>query len=479
MAPTLVGAIIISTGYLSCTIFVAAWNVASFFAEFSLICVVYRYVPTLAHKKYRKSTTVSEKSEHSNDELEENLPLGDVEERPAVVNHDIGVEDDVFITTTHHHKSLCQQIGDTLKKLATPYITIRDGWRIYARQEIARVGIAMSLLYATVLGFSGVTAAYFKTQGLNEAFIGLAQGIGGIVAVTGTIVYVPIRKRVGTIRAGLFGMCCQFSMLLFCIAAVFAPGNPTGSGKGGYYSAHCDNSLVNYTINGSNVTVTPTASLPYLMNTTDMLISTSVLSNVSTSAFATATVSVSNFYSIDPSAVITTSPISHSYSITPSPSPAANNTSGDNGSHHKSVSISLLLLLAGVLGARFGLWMFDLSVTQLLQEKVLEEERGVVSGVMNVFIAVMDMLHYVLAIAAPNPQHFGILTFISVGFVGMGLLLYASYVHKVRGHLFHIVDTYRKCKKSSSSRHGEHNTSLLNEDAEEDEEKPYGDGDDL
>ena len=466
MAPTLVGAIIISTGYLSSTIFVAAWNVASFFAEFGLICIVYHYVPTLANKKYRKSTTVSEESEHSSDELEKKLPLEDLEEKPAVVNGDNGMEDDVFITSTPHRKSLRQRIGDTLKKLATPYITIRDGWRIYARQEIARVGIAMSLLYVTVLGFSGVTAAYFKTQGLNEAFIGLAQGIGGIIAVTGTIVYVPIRKRVGTIRAGLFGMCCQFSMLLFCIAAVFAPGNPTGSGKGGYYSAHCDNSLVNYTINGSNVTVTPTASLPYLMNTTDVLMSTLILDNASTNVFATATVAISNSYSIDPSPVITPSRIPRSYSVTLSPSPAANYTKGDSASNHKSVSISLLLLLAGVLGARFGLWMFDLSVTQLLHEKVIEEERGVVSGVMNVFIAVMDMLHYVLAIAAPNPQHFGILTFISVGFVGMGLLLYASYVHKVRGHLFHIVDTYRKCKKSCS--HFQYNASLLNENEYED-----------
>jgi len=201
------------------------------------------------------------------------------------------------------------------------------------------------------------------------------------------------------------------------------------------------------------------------MNTTNASMSTPtfVLNNVSTSsAFATATISIPNSNSITPS------PVPHSYTITPSPTPGVNSTNGDNGGDDdKPISTSLLLLLVGVLGARFGLWMFDLSVSQLLQEKVTEEERGVVSGVMNVFIAVMDMLHYVLAIAAPNPQHFGILTFISVGFVGSGLLLYASYVHKVRGHLFHIVDTYKKCKKSSS--HIEHNTSLLNENDNMDE----------
>ena len=480
MAPALVGAIITTTGYLASTIFVAGWNVVSFFAEFGLICVVYHYVPTLANKKYRKNTIVAEKpEEQDNSDLEGNPPQEDIEEKPTVNDNDD--LDDVFLTPTHHRRSCCQKISDTIKKLATPCITINNGWKIYARQEIARVGIAMSLLYATVLGFSGVTAAYFQTQGLNEALIGLAQGIGGVIAIFGTIVYVPIRKRVGTIRAGLFGMCCQFLMLLFCIAAVFAPGNPTGSGEGGYYSAHCDSSRVNNTINGSNVSVTLTVSLSstssYLISTNDVLMSTPtfVLNNIS----ATATISIPNSYSITPSPVpnsYSTTP-SPSYTITPSPSPGANkNAKGDNGSDHEPVSVSLLLLLAGVLGARFGLWMFDLSVSQLLQEKVIEEERGVVSGVMNVFIAVMDMLHYVLAIAAPNPQHFGILTFISVGFVGSGLLLYASYVHKVRGHLFHIVDTYKRCKTSSS--HVEH--SLLNENDDDiDEDNEQSDGADL
>ena len=477
MAPALVGAIITSTGYLATTIFVAGWNVISFFAEFGLICVVYHYVPTLANKTYRRSTIVAEKlEEQENGNLEGNMPIEDNEETSSLHSDD-DLEDDVFLTPTPHRKSCCQKIVKTLKKLATPCITINDGWRIYARQEIARVGIAMSLLYVTVLGFSGVTAAYFKTQGLNEALIGLAQGVGGVIAIFGTIVYVPLRNRVGTIRAGLFGMHCQFFMLLFCIIAVFAPGNPTGSGEGRYYSAHCGSSHINNNVNGSNVTVTLTESLlttsSYLMNTTNASMSTPtfVLNNVSTSsAFATATISIPNSNSITPS------PVLHSYTITPSPSPGANSTNGDNGDDDKPISTSLLLLLVGVLGARFGLWMFDLSVSQLLQEKVTEEERGVVSGVMNVFIAVMDMLHYVLAIAAPNPQHFGILTFISVGFVGSGLLLYASYVHKVRGHLFHIVDKYKKCKKSSS--HIEY-TSLLNENDNVDEDNEQPDDADL
>jgi len=75
----------------------------------------------------------------------------------------------------------------------------------------------MLLLYITVLGFSGVTAAYFKIQGLTEVMIGVYQGVGGIIAIIGTFVYVPLRNKVGTVRSRLFGMCAQFFMLLLSL----------------------------------------------------------------------------------------------------------------------------------------------------------------------------------------------------------------------------------------------------------------------
>ena len=40
----------------------------------------------------------------------------------------------------------------------------------------------------------------------------------------------------------------------------------------------------------------------------------------------------------------------------------------------------MIILMAGVVTARFGLWMFDLSVTQLLQEHVAKGEVGLVNG---------------------------------------------------------------------------------------------------
>ena len=137
---------------------------------------------------------------------------------------------------------------------------------------------------------------------------------------------------------------------------------------------------------------------------------------------------------------------------TPSPSPLRKEEDEEGG--ESGVSVALILLVTGVTLARFGLWMFDLAVQQLVQETVIEEERGVVGGVMNAMNSIMDMLHYVLVIAAPRPEHFSILTLISVGMVTLGLILYAAYVRKVRGHFFHFRKYCGYCWNFVSGRKG-------------------------
>ena len=475
MAPLLVGAVITYTDYFISTLFVAGWNIISYFAEFGLLYIVYHYVPALAHKKGRKQSSLTDSSEDqiessltdsSDDQSEEENEGG-----KGITDKSLNEGDDEnrFFAELRKSKSCKQKFFSVLSKLGSPYITIRDGWKIYARQEIARVGIAMSLLYVTVLGFSGVTAAYFKIQGLTEVLIGVFQGVGGIIAIIGTFVYVPLRRRVGTVRAGLFGMCAQFIMLLFCVAAVFAPGNRNETDSEDYYSPYCPSQMGGNTSNNItvNMTVAPSltiASLPsisitstYFMNATITLSPSPSHTQYTTSRLSSPTYSVPSYsYSIN----------SHSNT-----SARANNTRNNNSESKHPYTVSLVLLLIGVLGARFGLWMFDLSVSQLLQEKVKEEERGVVSGVMNVFIANNDMLHYLLAIAAPDPKYFGILTLISVMFIGGSLLLYASYVYKVRGHLFHFADAYHHCIKHNLNSHHEpeHMTRLINGDDDHDE----------
>uniref|UniRef100_A0A8C1U0Z9 Solute carrier family 40 member n=1 Tax=Cyprinus carpio TaxID=7962 RepID=A0A8C1U0Z9_CYPCA len=70
------------------------------------------------------------------------------------------------------------------------------------------------------------------------------------------------------------------------------------------------------------------------------------------------------------------------------------------------------------------LWSFDLTVTQLLQETICESERGVVNGVQSSMNYLMDLLHFIMVISAPQPQHFGILVIISILFIFTGHTMY-------------------------------------------------------
>ncbi|XP_069317349.1 ferroportin-like isoform X2 [Eulemur rufifrons] len=106
--------------------------------------------------------------------------------------------------------------------------------------------------------------------------------------------------------------------------------------------------------------------------------------------------------------------------------------------------ISIILLFSGVILARIGLWSFDLTVTQLLQENIPEVERGAVNGVQCSLNYLMDLIHFVLVMLAPWPQQFGMLVLISIPFVTTGHMLYFFYARKCKIKNAHAKKTVKK-----------------------------------
>jgi len=94
---------------------------------------------------------------------------------------------------------------------------------------------------------------------------------------------------------------------------------------------------------------------------------------------------------------------------------------------------SVIVLLTGITAARFGLWIVDLSVTQILQERVEESRRGAVNGVQDSLNNSLDLLKCVLVICLPKPQHFGILIFLSFASISAGWAFYTTYFCNNRG----------------------------------------------
>jgi len=122
---------------------------------------------------------------------------------------------------------------------------------------------------------------------------------------------------------------------------------------------------------------------------------------------------------------------------------------------------SVSMFLAGIILARFGLWIVDLTVNQILQERVAEDRRGVVNGVQDSINNTFDLLKCVFVILLPSEETFALLIFISFASINFGWLMYALYSRSQRGHLFHFCrlvsvmlpdspETDRKAKTTSS-----------------------------
>merc|ERR1712038_853287 len=98
---------------------------------------------------------------------------------------------------------------------------------------------------------------------------------------------------------------------------------------------------------------------------------------------------------------------------------------------------SVSIFLAGIILARFGLWIVDLTINQILQERVAEERRGVVNGVQDSINNTFNLLKCVFVILLPSEETFALLIFISFASINFGWLMYALYSRSQRGHLFH------------------------------------------
>ncbi|KAL7882137.1 hypothetical protein AOLI_G00089860 [Acnodon oligacanthus] len=265
-------------------------------------------------------------------------------------------------------------------QMSEPLRTFRDGWVAYYNQSIFFAGMSLAFLYMTVLGFDCITTGYAYTQGLNGSILSLLMGASAVSGICGTVAFTWVRKKCGLIRTGFIAGMAQLSCLMLCVVSVFVPGSPFD------LSVSPFESMIGHLL-GNN------APLPEAPTMSSML---------TTEAQGLVNVSMQS----------------------------------EEMPHIESY-MSVSLLFAGVIAARVGLWSFDLTVTQLIQENVAEAERGVINGVQNSMNYLLDLLHFVMVILAPNPEAFGLLVIISVSFVAMGHMMYFRFAFRsLRSRLF-------------------------------------------
>ena len=91
---------------------------------------------------------------------------------------------------------------------------------------------------------------------------------------------------------------------------------------------------------------------------------------------------------------------------------------------------SVSVMLAGIIAARFGLWLSDLSVTQIIQENVEERKRGAIGGVQTSLNSSLNLIKFCLVLIMPHQEMFGILIILSFIFICFGAISLTSYAVK-------------------------------------------------
>lgn len=344
-----------------------------FIAGWNLLSMCVEYL--LLWKVYQKTPALAMKAGQKVEEkeLKQINILRDLENNPEKLKEDSQLMGEKTVAVVEPLKE-----PSCADRIAEPFRTFRDGWVAYYNQSVFMAGMGLAFLYMTVLGFDCITTGYAYTQGLSGSVLSLLMGASAITGILGTVAFTWLRRKCGLIRTGFISGIAQFFCLLLCVVSVFMPGSPL------------------------DLAVSP-------------------FDDISSRLFASEPLPT---FAPDVNEIL----LSTGMPIT------VNGSTVLNGESENSVPlISVSLLFAGVIAARVGLWSFDLTVTQLIQENVIESERGVINGVQNSMNYLLDLMHFIMVILAPNPEAFGLLVLISVTFVAMGHLMYFRYAHKNLG----------------------------------------------
>ena len=302
LAPIVAGAFMTALNTTWAAGLIAVWNIVSFFFEYSLLRAVYTRVPELANK---------------------------------VIPKEEGKEEKVLSSSQKIKHAITSYFGSV---------------QIFFAQDVAIIGICLSLVYLTVLGFGSITVGYLRLNNVKDIYIAIAMAAGAVFGVLGTLCYTPFTKKFGVSAAGGLGAVTLAISYGVCLASVpFSKDHLHNIPVPDVQDGSCGDDVED-PLDVSGPIVTPT-----------------------------------------------------------------------------------ILILVGITTIRFGLWVFDLAISQCFQLSVPEHQRNTVGGVQTSFNSFCDFTYILLTVFLSDPKQFDILIIIScVACIG-SCVLYLGWVFKTGG----------------------------------------------
>ncbi|XP_010529923.1 PREDICTED: solute carrier family 40 member 1 [Tarenaya hassleriana] len=195
LAPVLTGLIISFVSLMASAITFAAWAIITVWIEYWLFISVYRGVPAIVQSNERRCS-------RSHTEETEGVSVS-----VSVVP---GSEE--LTASRNRSRKVVERISES------SFVT---AWKVYLKQQVVLPGVALALLFFTVLSFGTLMTATLQWEGIPAYIIGIGRGVSATVGLAATVVYPIMQSRLSTLRTGLWSIWSQWSCLLVCVGSIW------------------------------------------------------------------------------------------------------------------------------------------------------------------------------------------------------------------------------------------------------------------
>ena len=83
----------------------------------------------------------------------------------------------------------------------------------YIRHPAFLPSFSLSILYLTVLSFSGQMITYLISVGYSSLYVGLARTVSTVLELSATWIAPRLMRRIGIVRGGIWSLCWQMACL--------------------------------------------------------------------------------------------------------------------------------------------------------------------------------------------------------------------------------------------------------------------------
>ncbi|KAA0063732.1 solute carrier family 40 member 2-like isoform X2 [Cucumis melo var. makuwa] len=200
LSPVISGFIISFISLKASAMTLAVWNIISVWLEYWLFTSVYDGIPALEESSQRRVSRLALRdmgeSSSVSQQIERLLP-NDVDARSA-------------------ERSWKVKVFNWFSKV--PFVS---AWKVYLEQDTVLPGVALALLFFTVLSFGTLMTATLEWEGIPAYIIGIARGVSATIGIAATLVYPIVQSRILTLRTGLWSIWSQWTCLLVCVVSIW------------------------------------------------------------------------------------------------------------------------------------------------------------------------------------------------------------------------------------------------------------------